>query len=98
MGKVRFEFDELEDKSDINMIVNRHKMWNALFELSNFRRTIYKGYTENDIVVKDNQVVVRGKEKLVPDYDIEGAKSYLDDDEVLRNLDYILDDIRFLLD
>lgn len=98
MGKVIFEFDDIEDKSDINMIVNRHKMWNALFELGNFRRAVYKGYTNNEIVVKDNQVVARGHEKLVPDYDLEGTKGYLDETEVLRELDYILDDVRFLLD
>lgn len=36
MAKVIFEFDECEDRHDINTIVNRHKLMSALYELADY--------------------------------------------------------------
>ena len=41
MSKVTFVFDESEDRADINIIVDRHKLMSALLELSNYRKSLY---------------------------------------------------------
>lgn len=96
MAKVTFEFDEFEDRDDINVIVNRHKLLNALYELSNYRRGLYKGYEPGTIVVKDNKVVYRDNKKL-EDYELEGSESFIGDELVIQKIDTILNDVYDLI-
>lgn len=97
MAKVIFEFDDVEDRDEVNFIVNRYKIINALYELSTFRRNLYKGYEDSDtVVIKDNRVVYRDGKKL-EDYDLKGTKLYIHDDKVINRLDDILDEVRILL-
>lgn len=97
MGKVKFEYDENEDGYEINLITNRHTLMHALNQLADYRRSLYKGYTNKYIIVKDNEVVYKNGEKL-KDYDIEGAKTFLNDNDVIDKLDDILDIVRHLMD
>lgn len=97
MAKVVFEFDENDDREDINIIVNRHKLISALYDLSDFRRSLYKGYDDSDtVVVKDNKVVMKDGTKL-EDYDLEGTKLYIHDDKVIDKLDDILSDVNDII-
>ena len=48
MGKVTFEFDEDEERHEIDLITNRHKMIVSLYEVQKYKRDIDKGY-EPDI-------------------------------------------------
>lgn len=104
MAKVIFEFDEAEDRYDINMIVNRHRLMCAAEELSNLYRKIYNGkiYDEEDsIYVKPD-----GKVATEEDYEkvrnegkfLEGGKYYLRQEFVERELGYILDKVSDLID
>lgn len=41
MGKVTFEFDNIEENRDVALTNDRYKMITALYELSDFAREIY---------------------------------------------------------
>ena len=97
MGKVTFEFNDGEESDDIELTVNRRKLISALYDLQSYRRSIYKGYINNTLIVVGDKVVARASNQLA-DYDIETAKAYLEVDDILRELDYILDKVQFLLD
>lgn len=104
MAKVIFEFDEAEDRYDINMIVNRHRLMCAAEELSNLYRKIYNGkiYDEEDcIYVKpDGKVATEEDYKEVRETGklLEGGKHYLRQEFVERELGYILDKVSDLID
>lgn len=92
MAKVTFEFDEFDDRRDINVIVNRHKLENALCDLSHLRRNLYKGYINDTIVVKDNEVVYKDG-KALKEYDTENTEEYINTSNVINELDRILEDV-----
>lgn len=103
MSKVIYEFNENEESRDIDLINARYKMVHALNELQDFRRTLYKGWlNEEDMInVKDTKVLTK------EDYDklheegklyFEGTKRYISYDYVEQKIDYILNDISFLID
>lgn len=48
MGRVTFEFNEDEERHEIDLITNRHKMIVSLYEVQKYKRDIDKGY-EPDI-------------------------------------------------
>ena len=104
MAKVIFEFDEAEDRYDINMIVNRHRLMCAAEELSNLYRKIYNGkiYDEEDcIYVKaDGKVATEEDYKEVRETGklLEGGKHYLRQGYVEKELSYILDKVIDLID
>ena len=97
MSKITFEFDEDEEWNDVNLVVNRHKLITALYDLENYKRGIYKGYIDNAVYAVDGKIV--GKLDDIRDKDFGDAKikAYLDDEDVLRELDMILDKVRHLL-
>lgn len=53
MGKVTFEFDEIEDSQDIKQITNRYKLCGILNDVSNYRRELYKYETRGEIPVNE---------------------------------------------
>ena len=97
MGKVTFEYDENEESYELDLIHNRHKMAYALSQLRQLRRTIYKGYNSRYIVVKEDKVVYRDGEKL-QDYEIDGAKCYIEDSIIIQELDDIIDEVSHIID
>lgn len=98
MAKVTFEFDETEDRDDINLIVNRYKLVSALYDIQDYRRSLYKGYIDerDSIVVKDNKVVYKDGEKL-EDYDIDNAICYIKETSLINKLDDIIDKVYKLI-
>lgn len=98
MGKVVFEFDEDEDRHDIQLITNRHKLICALYDLDNYRRGLYKGYINNEIYAVDGQIVGKGIGALKDIKEGAQVKSYLEDEDVINEIGNILDKVRFLLD
>lgn len=85
MSEVIFKFDAIEEANEVKFIADRYKVMNALEELSNLRRSIYKGfYSESDycLVLEDivestnwtgEKYKVRKAVKLVTQEDIEKA-------------------------
>lgn len=95
MAKTIFEFDEFEDRDDINIIVNRHKLVTALYELANLRRNLYKGYA-NIIVVKDNEIVFKDGRAL-KEYNTDNTEEYINTDDIINKIDGILEEINSLI-
>lgn len=98
MGKVVFEFDEDEERHDIELITNRHKLICALYDLSNYRRGLYKGYINNMTYAANGQIIGKGIEALKEINEEAKVTSYLEDEDVINEIDIILDKVRFLLD
>lgn len=98
MGKVIFEFDEIEDNQDIKNVINRNKLIYALDELKKYQRTLYKGYVNNQIIVKDRNVIAEGAEILTLKENTEGQKTYILMKDVIDELDRCLSGITQLLD
>ena len=98
MGKVVFEFDENEDRHEIELITNRHKLICALYDLDNYRRGLYKGYINNITYAANGQIIGKGIEALKEINEEAKVTSYLEDEDVLNEIDKILDEVRFLLD
>ncbi len=95
MAKTIFEFDEFEDRDDINIIVNRHKLVTALYELANLRRNLYKGYA-NIIVVKNNEIVFKDGRAL-KEYNTDNTEEYINTDDIINKIDGILEEINSLI-
>ena len=98
MGKVTFEFDEEEDRHEIELITNRHKLICALYDLDNYRRGLYKGYINNATYAANGQIIGKGIEALKEINEEAKVTSYLEDEDVINEIDRILDKVRFLLD
>lgn len=96
MGKVIFEFDENEEREDIELIVNRLKMSCALDELKEYRDDLYKGYRDHEMVfIRDGKVIETGENKNLED--VKNTKSYIEVSDVLNILDNILEDVKHLI-
>ena len=98
MAKVIFEFDEEEDRHEIELITKRHKLICALYDLDNYRRGLYKGYINNVTYAANGQIIGKGIEALKEINEEAKVTSYLEDEDVLNEIDKILDNVRFLLD
>ena len=96
MAKVMFEFDEYEDRHDINLIVNRHKLVNALYELSNYQKTLSKCCEEKAVVVDDGKIV--GSLNNLPDNYDGAGKLYVEDEVIVNKIDSILYNVRNIVD
>ena len=103
MAKVIFEFDDEEDNDDINVIVNRHKLSCALYDLNDFYRKLYNGklYTDDIITVKNNKVLTEEDYKEFQEkgeYPVKGTKEFISTDYLENELDSILSNVKDLLD
>ena len=97
MGKVIFEFDEEMDRDDIEIIRNRDDMLYALEKVANYRRKLYKGCINNELIVKDRKILAEGIETLKGDIDFKDTKSYVPREDVIEELDECLRRITHLL-
>ena len=98
MGKVIFEFDEEEDRHEIELITNRHKLICALYDLDDYRRGLYKGYINNVTYAANGQIIGKGIEALKEINEEAKVTSYLEDEDVINEIDKILNKVSFLLD
>lgn len=104
MARVTFEFDENDDREDINIIVNRYKLLGALNAVSELRGSIYN----NKIYDKDALITVKdGKVLTAEDYDrfqeageypVEDTKEYISSSYIESRLGEALEHIYDLLD
>lgn len=102
MSKVVFEFDEAEDRYDVNLIVNRHKLVNALDEIKSLRRSLYKGYyNEGDYVLvkmkdkKPERMITHDeiqKANLEGKF-IEESQGYVKEEHIIDEIDRALEGI-----
>lgn len=98
MSKVIFEFDEDEDRIEIENIIKRDNFIYALEKIREYRRKLSKGYINNEIIVKDRKVIAEGTEVLTLEGDIIGRKSYIPVSDVIDELDDCLKRVVQLLD
>ena len=97
MSKVTFVFDESEDRTDINIIVNRHKLMSALLELSNYRKSLYKGLENNAVMVSDNKIIGKISDKIPEEYTDMPVTFFVEDEAILRELNRILGPVNDIL-
>ena len=103
MPKVTFEFDEYEDRQDIDAIVNRHKLLCAVEELSNLYCAICNGkiYNGKDYIYlkSDGSKATEEDYKKVRDTGelLSGGEYYLRQTYIENELDRILEDVRRFL-
>lgn len=98
MSKVIFEFDEDEDRIEIENIIKRDNFIYALEKIREYRRKLSKGYINNEIIVKDRKVIAEGTEVLTLEGDIIGRKSYIPVSDVIDELEDCLKRVVQLLD
>lgn len=103
MAKVNFEFNDEEENSEIQLVVNRSKLISALYDLSDFYRQLYNGkiydpenivYITNDNRIADDKDYEKAREEGHP---LSGKGYYIKQDWLEHKLDDILDNVRFLL-
>ena len=92
MAKVTFEFDEYDDRDDINIIVNREKLTTALEKVADLRHKIYnsKFYSNEMIGTKDGKVLA---EEDYEDIDTDDVEYYVSKNYLDNTLETILDGI-----
>lgn len=98
MSKVIFEFNEEEDRIEIENIMKRNDFKYALEKIKEYRRRLYKGDVNKEIIVKDKKVIAEGNEILNLDGDITGRKAYVSVSDVIDELDDCLKTVIELLD
>lgn len=98
MSKVTFEFDECEERNDINIIVNRYKLMASLYELSDFRRNIYKGYVHDCFVASGDKILGKISDEIPEEYKDKPHKFLIEDEAILNELDRILGPVNDILD
>ena len=97
-GVVIFKFKA--NDPEINLITNRNRMLNALCELSNYRRELYKyGGGYNEIIVNKCTKVLTDEElKNMNREEIKNNESYIKTQSVIDKLDDIIGDLWRLID
>ena len=98
MAKVTLEFDETEDSFDINLFVNRKKMISALCGLNDYIRKLNKGYAKGIVIVSGDKVLGDISCNIPEEYVEKEKKFYVEDEEVIKELEYLIEPIRNLLD
>ena len=95
--KVNFTFDT--DDFDVKVIVNRHKIIDALYNLNNYRRELYKyGDSENEIIIDiKNNTIINKEDEIINMEEIQNRKSYISTQSVIDKIDFILEDLYSLL-
>ena len=97
MGKVTFEFIEEEDALDIRLVVNRQRLMSAFWDLNNYIRELNKGYARGTIMVSGDKVLGDISDAIPEEYISKEKKFYVEDEEVIRKLESLIDPIRDLL-
>ena len=97
MGKVVFEFNEEEDSFDIRLVANRQKLMYARSEINDYIRELYKGYARGTVIVSGDKVLGKITDTIPEEYINKEQKVYVEDEEVMRKIESIIDPIRDLL-
>lgn len=103
MAKVIFEFDDNEERSDIEEVVNRTKIMCALQDLSDLYRQLYNGkiYDPNNIVyiTDDNRIAQEEDYKKAQEegHPLHGKGYYIRQEWLENELDNILQSVNHLL-
>lgn len=103
MGKVTFEFNDENEGSEIQLIVNRNKLISALYDLNDFYRQLYNGkiYDPNNIVyiTDDNRIAQEEDYKKAQEegHPLHGKGYYIRQEWLENELDNILQSVNHLL-
>ena len=103
MAKVTFEFDDIEDRTDVEAVIGRYKLLSAIDSISELLSIIYT----RKIYDHDVEIYVLPEGRIATDEDykkaneegkfLSGGKTYLDSTWVENRLDLILENVRHLL-
>ena len=97
MGKVTFEYDEEEDSLDIRLVVNRKRLMSAFWDLNNYIRELNKGYARGTIMVSGDKVLGDISASIPEEYIGKEKKFYVEDEEIIRKLESLVNPIGDLL-
>lgn len=103
MAKVTFEFDDNEERSDIEEVINRNKIMCALQDLSDLYRQLYNGkiYDPNNIVyiTNDNRIAQEEDYKKAQEegHPLHGKGYYIRQEWLENELNNILQNVNHLL-
>lgn len=103
MARVTFEFDDIEDRADVEAVIGRYKLLSAIDSISELLSIIYNGKIYDHNV--EIYVLPEGRVATEEDYKkaneegkfLSGGKTYLDSTWVENRLDLILENVRHLL-
>lgn len=103
MARVTFEFDDIEDRTDVEAVIGRYKLLSAIDSISELYSVILNGKIYDPNV--EIYVLPEGRVATDEDYKkaneegrfLSGGKTYLDSTWVENRLDRILEDVRHLL-
>ena len=103
MAKVTFEFDDIEDRNDVEAVIGRYKLLSAIDSISELYSVIFNGKIYDPDV--EIYVLPEGRVATEEDYKkaneegkfLSGGKTYLDSTWVENRLDLILENVRHLL-
>lgn len=97
--KVKLEFDY--DDKIVPVIVNVNKLVSALYDLSQYRREIYKYDVDGEIYVDKDNNKIYTLEEINSNYnrnEPKNLKSYVDADKVIEKIDNILYDVNEIIE
>lgn len=95
--KVKLEFDY--DDKIVPVIVNVNKLVSALYDLSQYRRELYKYEVEGEIYVDENEKKIYTSEEIIPNYDEpKDLKQYIKVEEVINKIDDLLSNTQEIID
>lgn len=88
-----------ENDPELKLIMNKNKMMSAIYELSNYRRELYKyGGGHNEIIVNKGSKVLTDEDFRNAKYEVKDNVSYIREQSVIDKLDEILGDLYNLID
>ena len=95
---------ETTDYTEMQLVVSRHKLISVLYELSQWRRSLYKGYDNNikylcNGKLYNQQDMFKNENRLRDENGfLKDSKTFYEVDDIINNIDSILRDVDDLLD
>lgn len=97
MGKVVFEFNEDEESEDVNVVANRRKIMTALYKLSCYRSSLYKGFETDAVVVSGDKILGKVTDNIPKKAYTPPIELYLKEEDIVNKIDSILGPIEEIL-
>lgn len=98
MGKVVFEFNEDEESEDVNVVANRKKIMTALYELSCYRSSLYKGFETDAVIVSGDKILGKVTDNIPEKAYTHPIELYLKEEDIVNKIDSILGAVSGILD
>lgn len=84
--KLRLNSDKLK------LLTNEYKIYSLIRGMLDFKRELYKyGYPDKEIIVKDNKVIDKDKDRVLTPEELKGRKCYIEESFIVDQLDNLLE-------